>query len=214
MPWPVGQGQSSGKVTVRRGPRVLGVFQLDLRASAFCRLSPGPLSGRQCGPEADGEREPCYLAPLPTSWPFLPSPQLVLSSGPLSDALRPPSILKGSWWPCSDPLVKLSCCLGSECSSGHALPLGLGFPCLLFLKKYFYYCLFIWLCWVLVVACWVFSCSMWNLVPWPGIEPGPSAMEAQSLSHWPTREVTVLFFLSKGHFKHKSTDWHLPEFES
>ena len=137
MPWPVGQGQSSGKVTVRRGPHVLGVFQLDLRASAFCRLSPGPLLGQQRGPEADGERGPCYLAPLPTSWPFLPSPQLVLSSGPLSNALRPPSILKESWWPCSDPLVKLSCCLGSECSSGHALSLGVGFPCLLFLKKIF-----------------------------------------------------------------------------
>lgn len=65
VPRPVGQGQSPGKVTVRRGPRVLGVFQLDLRASAFCRLSPKRLSGWQRGPEADGERGPCYLAPRP-----------------------------------------------------------------------------------------------------------------------------------------------------
>ena len=32
------------------------------------------------------------------------------------------------------------------------------------------------------------SCGMWNLVPQPGIEPGPSALGAQSLSHWTTRE--------------------------
>ena len=28
-----------------------------------------------------------------------------------------------------------------------------------------------------------FSCSMWDLVPWPGIEPGPPALGAGSLSH-------------------------------
>ena len=33
------------------------------------------------------------------------------------------------------------------------------------------------------------SCGMWDLVPWPGIEPGPPALEVQSLSHWATREV-------------------------
>ena len=31
--------------------------------------------------------------------------------------------------------------------------------------------------------------SMWDLVLWPGIEPGPSVSEAQSLSHWTTQEV-------------------------
>ena len=30
---------------------------------------------------------------------------------------------------------------------------------------------FNWLHWVLVVACMVFSCGMWNLVPSSGIEP-------------------------------------------
>ena len=33
---------------------------------------------------------------------------------------------------------------------------------------------------------------MWDLVPWPGTEPGPPALETWSLSHWeatPTREV-------------------------
>ena len=34
-----------------------------------------------------------------------------------------------------------------------------------------------------------FSCSMWDLVHWPSVEPGPPALEAQSLSHWTTREV-------------------------
>ena len=33
------------------------------------------------------------------------------------------------------------------------------------------------------------SCSMWDLVPWPGIEPGPLALGAQRLSHRTTREV-------------------------
>ena len=34
------------------------------------------------------------------------------------------------------------------------------------------------------------SWGMWNLVPQPGIKPGPPALGAQSyLSHWTTREV-------------------------
>ena len=33
------------------------------------------------------------------------------------------------------------------------------------------------------------SCSMWDLVPWPQIEPRPPAMGAQSLNCWTTREV-------------------------
>ena len=47
----------------------------------------------------------------------------------------------------------------------------------------------------LVAACGIFSCgtqtvsySMWDLVPWPGIEPGPPVLGAQSL-HWITREI-------------------------
>ena len=30
---------------------------------------------------------------------------------------------------------------------------------------------------------------MWDLVPQPGIEPGPLALGGQSLSHWTTREI-------------------------
>ena len=36
------------------------------------------------------------------------------------------------------------------------------------------------------------SCDMWNLVPWPGIEPGLPALWVCNLSHWTTREVPPL----------------------
>ena len=52
--------------------------------------------------------------------------------------------------------------------------------------------LFIWLCWVLVPACRIFSCSTWDLVHWPWMEPRPPALGAWSLSHWTTREVPTL----------------------
>ena len=42
---------------------------------------------------------------------------------------------------------------------------------------------------IFIVACEIFSYDMWDLVPWSGIEPGPTALGAQSLSHWTTREV-------------------------
>ena len=34
------------------------------------------------------------------------------------------------------------------------------------------------------------GCSTWDLVFWPGIEPGPPALGALSLSHWTTKEVS------------------------
>ena len=43
---------------------------------------------------------------------------------------------------------------------------------------------FLSLCWVLVAACGIFSCSIWGLVPWPGIEPGSPMLGMWSLSHW------------------------------
>ena len=33
------------------------------------------------------------------------------------------------------------------------------------------------------------SCSMWDLVPWAGFEPGSNALGVRSLSHWTTWEV-------------------------
>ena len=41
----------------------------------------------------------------------------------------------------------------------------------------------------IVVVCGIFSCNMWKLDPWPGIEPGPPALEVQKLSHWTPRGV-------------------------
>ena len=38
------------------------------------------------------------------------------------------------------------------------------------------------------------SCSMWDLLSQPEIEPGPPALEAQSLSHWTMREVSLNSF--------------------
>ena len=38
------------------------------------------------------------------------------------------------------------------------------------------------------------SCGMWDLVPWPGIKPGPPALGVLSLSHWTTREVPTHLF--------------------
>ena len=34
-----------------------------------------------------------------------------------------------------------------------------------------------------------FSRNMGDLVPWPGIEPSPPTLGAQSLSHWTTRDI-------------------------
>ena len=35
---------------------------------------------------------------------------------------------------------------------------------------------------------WALSCSIWDLVSWPGIEFGPPPLGEQSLSHWTTRK--------------------------
>ena len=51
-----------------------------------------------------------------------------------------------------------------------------------------------WLWQVLVAGMRTLSCDMWALAPWPGIEPGPPALGAWSLSHWTTREVPSLWF--------------------
>lgn len=53
----------------------------------------------------------------------------------------------------------------------------------------------------LTVTCRVFSCStqtlscsMWDIVPKPGIEPQPSSLGAWTLSYWTIREVPRLVF--------------------
>ena len=61
-----------------------------------------------------------------------------------------------------------------------------------FFNTYYFY-LFTWLCQVSVVTHGIFSCGiqtlscgMWDLVPWPGIEPRHSAQGAWNLSHQTT----------------------------
>ena len=45
----------------------------------------------------------------------------------------------------------------------------------------------------LVVACLLLvEACMWDLVPWPGIEPGPPALGAQSLNHCAPRDLVVV----------------------
>ena len=56
-------------------------------------------------------------------------------------------------------------------------------------QNYMWWLFCFWLCWVLVVAGGIFSCSIWDLVPWLGIEPGLPALRVQCVSHWTTREV-------------------------
>ena len=57
--------------------------------------------------------------------------------------------------------------------------------------------LFIYLA-VLGLSCHVraLSCGMQDLVPRPGIEPGPPALRAQSINRWTTREVPIDVFLN------------------
>ena len=54
--------------------------------------------------------------------------------------------------------------------------------------------IYVWLHRVLEVACRIFSCGTWDLIPQPGIEPRPPALGAQRLSHWATRDIPEGFF--------------------
>lgn len=61
-------------------------------------------------------------------------------------------------------------------------------------SAYFYVC--VWLLQVLVAACGIFSCSMRDLAPQTGIEPGAPALGAWSLSLWTPREVLMPFLFA------------------
>ena len=41
---------------------------------------------------------------------------------------------------------------------------------------------------------WTLRCSMWYLVPRPGMESGPLAFRVRSLSQWTTKDVPLLSF--------------------
>ena len=58
-------------------------------------------------------------------------------------------------------------------------------------KKYF-----IWLHWALVASLGIFSCSIRDVVPWPGFKPRCSVLGVGSHSHWATREAPRLSFFN------------------
>ena len=56
--------------------------------------------------------------------------------------------------------------------------------------------IFITACRIFSRGIWTLSCSRWDLVPWPGINPGPPALGTWSFSLRTTREVPLSPFLS------------------
>ena len=54
-----------------------------------------------------------------------------------------------------------------------------------------YVCMYVCM-YVFYLAALGLSCSMWDLVPCPGIESRPPALGAWTLSHWTTREAPKL----------------------
>ena len=97
-----------------------------------------------------------------------------------------PSSLQGSpHWVVIDSLIEVSIVLYRSVS----LPIKWPNSSSYLLGFFLFILSFVWLHWALVAAHGIFSCGMWDLVPWPGIKPGPPALRIWSLSHWTTREV-------------------------
>ena len=70
----------------------------------------------------------------------------------------------------------------------------------LFLNSYLFGCArsFVAACGIFIAVCGTLSCSMRDLVPWPGIEPRSHVLGAQSLNHWTIREVPIWFWPTPG----------------
>ena len=71
---------------------------------------------------------------------------------------------------------------------------------------------------VLVVAHRIFSCSIWDLVPRPGIEPQLPALGVKSFGHWTIREVPQLLLTPcqsdrsrMGHLVRQKVSLHVPQ---
>ena len=81
--------------------------------------------------------------------------------------------------------------------------------------------LFIWLSRIFSCGVRTLSCYMWNLDPWPGVEPGPPALGVWQLGHWTTRDVPIVptsdFFLFcvmiRPYISHLSLAGHLVSFQ-
>ena len=103
----------------------------------------------------------------------------IFNKATLEVTLRPKIGLPGNWAsrPVSPSLLFLVSTLPSLLSS----PLSYFFLFFLYL---------FWLCWVLAAAYGLLvAACMRELVPRPGIEPGPPALGVWNLTHWTTREV-------------------------
>ena len=73
----------------------------------------------------------------------------------------------------------------------HIMPLS-RHACFLLRSLWGFFCLFV--VFFDCISCGMrnLSCGLWDLVPWPGLEPGPPALGARSLSHQTTREVSIV----------------------
>ena len=63
-----------------------------------------------------------------------------------------------------------------------------------FFNGYIFFFKFIWQCGILVSALGIFSCSMWDLVPWLGIKPGILHWEHRVLATGPSGKSQETFF--------------------
>ena len=70
-------------------------------------------------------------------------------------------------------------------------------PSIFYIYFIYNYYLFNWLCQVLRAAHGIFSCHVWDLAPWPGIETGSPGLGACNLNHWSTREVPGPLYLKR-----------------
>lgn len=62
----------------------------------------------------------------------------------------------------------------------------------------------------------IFSCGLWDPLPWPGIEPGPPTLGSQSLNHWTPERSQFIVFSSLGPCMPKynhSMPWFLISFK-
>ena len=66
-------------------------------------------------------------------------------------------------------------------------------------KNFFFLVKIYWLCWVLIAACGILSCSIWDLVPWPGIQPRLPALGHGVLASGPPGKSQIGKFLSEIH---------------
>ena len=68
--------------------------------------------------------------------------------------------------------------------------------CFVIILNFFF--LLIWLCWVFVESCrifsWTLNCGMWDLVPWTGIKPWLPALELRVLATGSPGKSQLLHF--------------------